>query len=196
MIVARTGDSAVVDDQVVESLGRRVARTRHAAELTLAAVAQRADVSAAYISQIESATANPTVRSLARIAAAMGVSVGELFGSTGDDQLPTPRFEPRFATAPRAALTPGASGIWDLTAAGSARIFARLVHGEPGDHADPVSHPGEEFVAVLAGRCHLRVGDRVRELKAFDACHFAASDPHHITDVSDDLLLLVILTEE
>lgn len=184
------------EQEVVDSLGRRVAQARRAAGLTLAAVAQRADMSAAYISQIESGTANPTVRSLGRMAAAMGVTLAELFGSSGGDQLPVPRFEPRFATAPRAAVTPGAEGIWDLTATGSSRVFARLVHGQPGDHADPISHPGEEFMTVLAGRCQLRVGDLVREMNTFDVCHFTASDPHHITGVSDDLLLLVVLTEE
>jgi transcriptional regulator with XRE-family HTH domain len=183
-------------DQSVASLGRRFAAARRAAGLTLAAVAERSDVSAAYISQIESGTANPTVRSLAAAAAAVGVGLGELFGTTGGEQLPTPRFEPRFGTVPRAALTPGVHGIWDLTAIGSARMFARLVHGEAGDHRSPISHPGEEFVAVLAGRCQLRVGGLVHEMQALDACHLAASDPHQITETTEDLLLLIILTEE
>lgn len=190
------GIEAAAADQSLASLGKRFALARRSAGLTLATVAQRSDVSAAYISQIESATANPTVRSLAAVAEAVGVSLGELFGATGDEQLPAPRFEPRFATVPRAALTPGMPGIWNLTAIGSRRMFARLVHGEAGDHGAPISHPGEEFVAVLRGRCQLRVGGLVREMKEFDACHLAASDPHQITDTSDDLLLLIILSEE
>jgi len=170
-----------------------VARARTAAGLTLTELALRAEVSTAYISQIESAAANPTVRSLARLAAAMGTTLGELFGATGDDRPPAPRFEPRFATAPRAATAPAVDGIWDLTATGSGRISTRLVRGAAGDHASPISHPGEELVTVLAGGCELHVGGLVRDLRAFDACHFAADDPHHIAHPSDDLLLLVVL---
>jgi hypothetical protein len=33
-------------------------------------------------------------------------------------------------------------------------------------------------------------------LRAADSCHFAATDEHHYTDPSDDLLMLVVLTEE
>jgi transcriptional regulator with XRE-family HTH domain len=182
------------DGGAMGSLGRRVARARTAAGLTLAALAGRADVSTAYISQIESATANPTVRSLARLAAGMGTTLGELFGATHDDRLPTPRFEPRFATTPRAATAPGVEGIWDLTATGSGRITTRLVRGAAGDHASPISHPGEEFVSVLAGTCELHVGGLVRDLKPFDACHFTSDDPHHIARPSEDLLLLVVLS--
>ena len=184
------------DAPAMESIGRRVARARGAAGLTLAALAQRADVSTAYISQIESATANPTVRSLARLAAGMGTTLGELFGAGQDDRLPAPRFEPRFATTPRAARALGVEAIWDLTATGSGRINTRLVRGTAGDHASPISHPGEEFVAVLAGACELHVGGLVRDLKPFDACHFASDDPHHIARPSDDLLLLVVLSND
>ena len=112
-------------DQSVASLGRRFAAARRAAGLTLAAVAERSDVSAAYISQIESGTANPTVRSLAAAAAAVGVSLGELFGATGDEQLPT--------TPVRAALRHGSPRGVD---AGCARDL-----GSDRDRLRPVVRP-------------------------------------------------------
>ena len=186
--------SPTADDPVLDGLGERVAQARRRADLTLATVAQRAEVSAGYVSQIESASANPTVRSLARVAAAIGTSLGELLGAGA----PTtePRFEPRFATTPRAATAPGVEGIWDLTALGAQRLGARLVRGPGGDHAEPVTHAGEEFLTVLAGRCTLHVGGLSRDLRAFDGCHLAATDPHHIDNASDDLLLLVVLTHD
>jgi transcriptional regulator with XRE-family HTH domain len=186
----------VLADQAVEDLGRRVAEARHSAGLTLAAVAARSGLSPAYISQMESGIANPTARALAQVAAGLELSLGELFGSGVGEERAQRRFEPRFATVPRVATAAGAKGIWDLTAMGSSRLHGRLVHGAPGDHADPVHHAGEEFLVVLAGQCQLRVGGLVRRLKAADGCHFAATDLHQITDVSDDLLLIVILSEE
>jgi transcriptional regulator with XRE-family HTH domain len=177
------------DEAALDGLGERVAQARRRADLTLATVAQRAEVSAGYVSQIESSSANPTVRSLARVATAIGTSLGELLGAGTT----SPRFEPRFATTPRAATAPGVEGIWDLTALGAGRLAARLVRGPGGDHAEPVTHPGEEFLTVLAGRCTLHVGGLARDLRAFDGCHLAATDPHHIDNASDDLLLLVVL---
>ncbi|GAB1646369.1 helix-turn-helix domain-containing protein [Krasilnikovia sp. MM14-A1259] len=184
------------DDEAVRTLAARVARARRAAGLTLAAVADRAGVSAAYVSQIESAAANPTVRSLARVAEALGTTPGELLGPPSGEPPRGRRFEPRFAPTPRAATTAGVQAIWDLTAMDSTRIGVRLVRGDAGDHASSVGHPGEEFLMVLAGRCHLHVGGRTRELGPFDACHYAACDPHHIDGASEDLLLLVVLTDD
>jgi transcriptional regulator with XRE-family HTH domain len=179
------------DELVLDGLGERVAQARRRADLTLATVAQRAEVSAGYVSQIESASANPTVRSLARVAAAIGSSISELLGAGAPAT--EPRFEPRFATTPRPATAPGVEGIWDLTALGAQRLGVRLVRGPGGDHAEPVTHPGEEFLTVLAGRCTLHVGGLSRDLRPFDGCHLAAADPHHIDNASDDLLLLVVL---
>ena len=51
-------------------------------------------------------------------------------------------------------------------------------------------------MTVLAGGCELHVGGLVRDLKPFDACHFASDDPHHIARPSDDLLLLVVLSDD
>ncbi len=171
----------------------RVATARRTSALTLAALAARSGLSPAYLSQIESGSANPTVSTLARVAASLGTDIGALLGDGGNL---VERFEPRFATVPLLAQLPNGSGVWDLTAVGAARIFARLVRGTPADHAEPISHRGEEFVAVLSGQCDLRVGSLVRTLHRADGCHFSASDQHEITEASNDLLLLVILSEE
>ena len=176
-------------------VARRVASARRTTGLTLSAVATRSGLSPAYLSQIESGSANPTVGTLARVAAGLGSDVGGLLGD-GDGRRLVERFEPRFATVPLLAQLPDGAGVWDLTAVGSARLFVRLVRGAPADHAEPISHPGEEFVAVLSGQCDLRVGSVVRTLHPADGCHFSASDQHQITAPSDDLLLLVILSEE
>ena len=174
----------------------RVASARRTTGLTLSAMATRSGLSPAYLSQIESGSANPTVGTLARVAAGLGSDFGSLLGDGAAPGRLVERFEPRFATVPLLAQLPDGSGVWDLTAVGSARLFARLVRGAPADHAEPISHPGEEFVAVLSGRCDLRVGSVVRTLHQADGCHLSASDQHEITAPSDDLLLLVILSEE
>lgn len=178
-------------------LAASVARVRRAAGLTLSAVAARAGVSPAYVSQMESGAANPTVRTLCQIADALGATPAELLGGTRPGTVAAaPGFAPRFAPAPLLAQADGHHGIWDLTAPGARRIGARLLHADLGDHDHPTAHPGEEFALVLAGSCRVAVAGTVRLLRRTDSCHFAATDEHHFTDASDDLLMLVVLTEE
>lgn len=178
-------------------LAASVARVRRAAGLTLSAVAARAGVSPAYVSQMESGAANPTVRTLCQIADALGATAAELLGGTRPGTVAAaPGFPPRFAPAPLLARADGHHGIWDLSAPGARRIGARLLHADLGDHDHPTTHPGEEFVLVLAGSCRVTVAGTVRLLRPTDSCHLAATDEHHFTDASDDLLMLVVLTEE
>ncbi|MFJ5521200.1 helix-turn-helix domain-containing protein [Streptomyces griseoluteus] len=177
-------------------LAASVARVRRAAGLTLSAVAARAGVSPAYVSQMESGAANPTVRTLCQIADALGATPAELLGGTRPGAGDAPGFAPRFAPAPLLAQVDGHHGIWDVTAPGARRIGARLLHADLGDHCQPTAHTGEEFVLVLAGSCRVAVAGTVRLLRPNDSCHFAATDEHHFTDAGDDLLMLVVLTEE
>ncbi|MET7857649.1 cupin domain-containing protein [Streptomyces sp. NPDC005318] len=183
-------------DRATAQLAKTVASARRTAELTLAATAAGAGLSPAYVSQIESGSANPTVRSLAQLAGVLGLELHELLGAERGDKTDNNPFPARFTTLPGLTSMPGSEGIWNLTAHGATTLQSRLIRGEPGDHARPVQHAGEELVVVLAGECRLRVSDTARVLKPGDACHFAASEEHHITQPSDDLLLLVVLTKE
>lgn len=178
---------------IAAELGRRVAQARNASGLTLAALGQRAGLSVAFISQIEAGSANPTLATLSKVAAALDLGVAHLLGA--EDPAPTAGFAAGFMSVPGAALAPGISGIWDGGAVGAQRLGIRLVHGSAGDHAEPIAHVGEEFVAVLAGRCRITVGSLVRDLHRFDLCHFDAAETHRIDDLSEDLLLLVIFTQ-
>jgi transcriptional regulator with XRE-family HTH domain len=195
--VATSPDSGSTDTSAdaMETLARSVARLRRASGLTLTTVAAEAGLSPAYVSQIESGLANPTLRTLALIAKGLGCGVGDLFGSDQVRDVGVP-FPPRFGQAPLIAELPGHHGIWDLTADGADELRIRLVHGHAADHADPVRHGGEEFIAVVRGRCRVAVGSTVRVLRPGDTCHLAARDEHRITEPSDDLLMLAVITED
>src|SRR5215472_3917075 len=63
-----------------ETLARNAVRLRRLRKFSQAELAARARVTQALVSAIELSRANPTVESLDRIAAALGVGIGELFG--------------------------------------------------------------------------------------------------------------------
>jgi transcriptional regulator with XRE-family HTH domain len=181
-------------DESTAALRKQVANARRVSGRTLASVARRSGLSTAYISQIESGSANPTLRTLAQLAAGLECDLADLFGA--GTNAADRRFEPRFTPLPLLASEPGYDGIWDVTAAGATKLQSRLVHGAAGDHAEMTSHLGEEIIVVLAGSCLLHVGGIAQQLSPGESCHLAAEDPHAITDTTDDALLLVILTEE
>jgi transcriptional regulator with XRE-family HTH domain len=180
--------------EVTALVAARIGAARRRAGLTLAAVASRNGSSPAYLSQIEAGLANPTLRALVQIAAALDTDVAHLLGAP--DESETSPFPPYVSTAPLAARTHEGGGIWDLTAPGSRRLAARLVQGEPSGHTEPVSHPGEELVIVVNGTCKLHIDDTVQQLEPGDSCHFSAAEPHHFTATSSDLTLCVVLSEE
>lgn len=190
--VVTEAESAAPADDAIAQVGRNVAALRRLHDLTLATLADRTALSTAYISQIESGLANPTLKTIVQLANGLGVATGALFGSMPARVRP---FEPRFAPLPVVAREPGGEGIWNLSAAGSAALAARLVRGAAGDHARPISHSGEEFIAVLAGSCQLWLDSAMHEMRAGDCCHLHAEDVHYLEQPSDDLLLVVVMTE-
>jgi transcriptional regulator with XRE-family HTH domain len=189
----RVGSPDPVEGDVFGRLAARVATARRLSGLTLAGVAERSGMSPAYVSQIESGTANPTLRALAQIAAAVDTDVEHLLG--GADEQRAAGFEPYRSRAALAHSVSGSPGVWDQTAAGSRQLVARLVHGDAADHGEPVIHSGEEYVLVLRGTCRLHIGNAVHALGTGDACHFSAEQPHHVASASPDLTLSVVMSE-
>ena len=60
-------------------LGAVVHRLREAQGLSLRALAERAGFSASFLSQVENEQASPSISSMERLAAALGVTLGEFF---------------------------------------------------------------------------------------------------------------------
>ncbi len=193
MAASRNPTPAESFARLFQTFGERAAAARRRSGLTLAELAERSGLSAAYLSQIESAAANPTVRALAQLAAGLDTDVAALFGTADGGHAQT--FAPYYSPAARATTVDGMAGVWELTASGSSKLVARLVHGGPGDHAAPTAHAGEEFVVVLRGRCALHVDGSTVSLMPGDACHYDASVPHHLSATSPDLTVSVVMSE-
>ena len=68
-----------------QALGRRLRELRRSRRRTLRSVAEAAEVSESFLSQVERGRANPSVSSLTRIAAALGLTVHELFAPSRQD---------------------------------------------------------------------------------------------------------------
>jgi transcriptional regulator with XRE-family HTH domain len=104
-------------------LGSRVRDLRHARGLTQEQLAERAGIVPAYVSSIERAVAAATVETLAAIAAALDVTLSELFVSV---DRPLPRELPRLESALAAQSSAAQRTVLELVA-----VALRLVQAVP-----------------------------------------------------------------
>lgn len=66
------------------SVGKRIRELRIRKRLSQEQIALRAEITTAYLGQIERGEKNPTVKSVEQISNALGISLSELFSNQGD----------------------------------------------------------------------------------------------------------------
>jgi transcriptional regulator with XRE-family HTH domain len=155
--------------------------------LTIASLARQVGLSAAAISQIESGAAQPSVMTLRKLAAALGVPVFRFFLPPATPAASVVRRGERKTVelartgARYELLTPSLQG----------RLEVMEVSMDPGQASAPerISHPGEECLVIISGQGRLELGDDVIDLQAGDAATFQASLPHRLGNTGQRLLL-------
>ena len=167
------------------NVGERLRGIRRQRRVTLKSVADRADLSESFLSQVERGRANASVASLKRIAAALGVSVADLFEPNGVTTRPRVlRREARpnlafGALGRKFMLTPRPLEhlqviVGELDAGGS-------TGDEPYTHGD-----SEELLVVLDGVVSLQLGSEVFELSTGDSIDYRSSTPHRLVNIGGD----------
>ena len=176
---SQTAEAAHVD------VGERLRAIRRLRRATLKTVADRAELSESFLSQVERGRANASVASLKKIAAALGVNVADLFEPNGSTSRPRVlRSEARpnlaFGTLGRKyMLTPRPLEhlqviVGELDAGGS-------TGEEPYTHGD-----SEELLVVLEGAVSLQLGTETFELTTGDSIDYRSSTPHRLVNIGND----------
>jgi transcriptional regulator with XRE-family HTH domain len=162
-------------DRIAAQIAARVRARRAQHRWTLDELAARSGVSRRLIVQIEQADANPSLATLLKLAAALGVTLTELLATQPQDR--------PFAVVPRQdAIT-----LWSTPAGGAARLL--VSHGplelwtwtlQPGERRTSHPHrPGAlELLTVQTGTIRLQVSDLHVEVPAGDSAWFDATHPH------------------
>ncbi|MGH3588324.1 MAG: helix-turn-helix domain-containing protein [Pseudonocardia sp.] len=179
-------------DDVATAVGRNVRALRQQRRMTIDALATAAGVSRGTVIQIETARGNPSISTLAGLAAALRVGVASLVD--GDA-------EPR-VTLRRAAE---AATLWSSTV-GSTAVFRIGTDPpdvvelwdwtlQPGDGFDGEAHPmgTQEVLSVLSGRLGLRVGATEQHLDTGDTVLFQAHAPHRYSGAGDGPVRFVMV---
>lgn len=171
---ATQGDALSRPDDA-EQIGRRLRGIRQAKGISARDLAERAGVTAAYLSRLENGKVSPTVASLTRVMQALGESVGALFGQSAGGEGPVVR------AAERQLVRTHGVEDYRITPASADRleVLETIVAPGRGSGPNPYSHPGDqECVLVLEGSLTLWLADDKYTLRADDAITFACRLPH------------------
>ncbi len=182
--------------QQAERVGSRIRDMRRARSFTLVQLAELAELSHPFLSQLERGLARPSMASLERIARALGTSQVELLSVD----------EPRRGREPAAAVSvvragTGAPGPYSE---GTARMLvdgARAFHpleyrGENAAYGDSFVHDEDEWLYALEGLVELDVtGSRPLTLEPGDAVYLSGGTAHRMRSPGGTPFRLLIVKE-
>jgi transcriptional regulator with XRE-family HTH domain len=178
-------NSQIAEEHGVD-VGERLRAIRRLRRATLKTVAERAELSESFLSQVERGRANASVGSLKRIAAALGVNVADLFEPNGSAER-RPRVLRREARPNLAFGTLGRKFMLTPRPLENLQVIVGELDagGSTGD--EPYTHgDSEELLVVLEGVLSLQLGSEIYELSTGDSIDYRSSTPHRLVNVGGD----------
>ena len=158
----------------VGSLGSIIRKARLGRKMVLQELADKADLSISFLSQVERNLLTPSVSALKRIADVLNIPAGSLIACS--------TFFSMAAQIEYEMLTP------DLRR----RMSALWLKAPPRSESGPVfSHDGEDAVIVLRGRLKIEIGGVWYELAKGDSLYFNSELPHRWRNDSDSIAEVV-----
>jgi transcriptional regulator with XRE-family HTH domain len=186
-----------MSDPLSRTLARRLRLERRRKELSLRKLAEASGLSTTTVHQIETGRGSPSLATLQALATTLGVAVGELLG--GDPAAGAPAVFQRAGHRPR-GRTPGGSIERLPQGLPGQRLHGLVLTLAPGADTgeEAMTHPGQELVFVLAGRCVYDVGGREHAMSAGDSLLLDSRQPHRGRNPGrrDARILLVLYAPE
>lgn len=162
------------------SLGGKLRDLRLKNGLTQEELADRAELSKGFISQLENDLTSPSIATLIDILTLLGSSLKEFFSDDDESQLvftPEDFFEKE---------SDGVKITWIVPTAQKNELEPIIVELADGACTDAdIPHEGEEFGYVLQGKIRVVVGDRSEVACAGDSFYFSSDKRHYIENEAD-----------
>lgn len=154
------------------TIGERIKKRRNDLGISLRALAKEVDLTASFLSQLERGQADPSIKSLRKIADALNTP---LFSFLIDNETgPVVR-----KTARKRLQLPKSRVICELLTPSVQRkmeMFIVKVDPARGNIAQQLSQPTEECILVLNGKLCIQLGDQEYELEEGDSIYFSGSN--------------------
>jgi transcriptional regulator with XRE-family HTH domain len=178
-------------------IGERLRSLRGERSLTILDLAAKAGVSAGIISQIERGNSNPSMKTLQKLRAALGVNLWEFLEREGNtDGSEDPPFIRRASQRPRIVVGETRLVKELLSPRNDENLRFMFVNLPPGGVSEDVLiGTGQKGGYVIHGRVELKVGERRTELYEGDSFQFRSDTPHLISNRSgEDAKVLWIMS--
>jgi len=175
-------------DKTDPRIGPRLRHLRLAKGYTVEALAAAAGLNKGFLSRLERGTKRPSIDTVLRLSAALGVPVGQLFGEeTSNDTVRISRAAARGSVSE----PPDTYSFELLTPKGSMmEAFLFQVGTEPTGGGQ--RHDGEEMFLVLAGTVEMRTPDRSYVLETGDCAYFPGHLIHQMRRLGSERAMAVI----
>ncbi|WP_227764866.1 helix-turn-helix domain-containing protein [Zhaonella formicivorans] len=169
-------------------LGEKIRRKRIEKNMSLKELAEKIELTASFLSQVERELAEPSITSLRKIAEALDVPIFYFLLDDEDHSPVVRKSQRKVLRFPQSHLT------YELLSPDLNRqmevLIARLDPGaSSGDEAS--SHPGEECILVLEGKMEIKVGEETYYLEEGDSIYYFASIPHSLRNCGDGQLVFL-----
>jgi transcriptional regulator with XRE-family HTH domain len=158
-------------------IGLKMKHMRLLKGLTLKELAGLAHCSESMLSRIENGSANPSIKTMHRVALALNVPVSGLFQGTDDDD----HIVLRQGERPTVQAGQGKGHKLEaLIPSRRGNLLSGYINDiEPGGGSEGIiKHEGEEFGYVLDGELDLTVDKKKYRLRPGDSFHFRSERPH------------------
>ena len=180
-----------IEERRRPAVGRQVRRWRTERGMTLANVAERADLNVGYLSQIENDKASPSLACLGAIGDALDVPLAWFFL----DEVPPPVVI-RAGQRPSTTTEIGHVEHVDGQVARDVSIL-EVVATKVGELVGAHSHAGDEHHVVLRGSFRLRQGEHVVDADPGDYVRWDGTIPHDgevlaVDPVRGDAAMMII----
>lgn len=177
--------------ETLARLSDRIQRARQQRGLSLEELAASSDVSASFLSQLERGVGNPSFVTLTKIARALAVPIGYLFGEKPDASNGIIRRNNR-----KRLIPPNVDLVYELVTPDLNRLFeVVLIEIAPGtaEPDSPFVHEGEECILVLEGTLEFHYDEDIHLLDPGDSITFAGLLPHWANNPGKNVTKLLVV---
>ena len=169
-------------------IGAKLKELRILKGLTQEELADRAELSKGFISQLERDLTSPSIATLMDILQCLGTSIGEFFNETPEEQIvfgKTDYFEKHDLELKNEIK-------WIIPNAQKNMMEPILLTLEPGGETYPDNpHEGEEFGYVLQGNISIHIGSKTYKAKKGESFYFVSDKKHYFSSKAGAVLIWV-----
>jgi transcriptional regulator with XRE-family HTH domain len=180
-----------LEGEIQRRAGRRLRERRESLGWARAALARRAQVSLSMVAQFERGEANPSLATLAKLAAASGLTLAELVAASDEVSSSISHAQPIVMWRGRE----GSQAILAVAASGRSETELWRYVIAPGDGYDGEPHlsGSEVLIHVLAGALELSLEDRTASVGPDGSARFRSDVPHRYANPAAEPLHFVLV---